>query len=138
MALSNLEKLRIEIGDNAGAGLYILDDDSLDYFLAKNNQNIPRAALDAAKTILFNLAQRGEETVDIFSIKGSKASEQYRLALQLYLRDPSLNPLLRNCQGWFGGVSLVEMQANRGTLDNNIVGTLANPKYPAYPTIKYF
>ena len=138
MALSDLEKLRIEIGDNAGAGLYILDDDSLLYFLAKNNQNIPRASLDAAKTILFNLAQRGEETVDIFSIKGAKASEQYRLALQLYLRDPMLNPLLRNCQGWFGGVSLVEMQANRGTLDNNIVNTLANPKYVTNPILKYF
>lgn len=138
MALTNLEKVRIEIGDNAGAGLYILDDDSLDYFLAKNNQNIPRASLDAAKTILFNLAQRGDETVDIFSIKGTKASTEYREALKLYLRDPTLNPLLRNCQAWFGGVSLAEMQINRDTLDNNTVDTLARPKYVTNPVIRYF
>ena len=138
MALSNLEKLRIEIGDNAGAGLYILDDDSLEYFLAKNNQNIPRASLDAAKTVLFNLSQRGDEVVDIFSIKGTKASTEYREALKLFLRDPNLNPLLRNCRGWFGGISLAEMQTNRDILDNNAVDTIAHPRYVTNPVIKYF
>ena len=138
MALSNLEKLRIEIGDNAGPGLYILDDDSLLYFLEKNNQNLPRASLDAAKTVLFNLSQRGDEVVDIFSIKGTKASTEYREALKLFLRDPNLNPLLRNCRGWFGGISLVEMQANKDALDNNTVNTVMNPRYIANPVIKYF
>jgi hypothetical protein len=138
MALTNLEKVRIEIGDSAGAGLYILDDDSIEYFLSKNNQNITRASLDAAKTVLFNLAQRGEETVDIFTIKGSKASAEYREALKLFIKDSNLNPLLRNAQGWFGGVSLAEMQANRDNLDNNIVTTAASTDILTNPTVTYF
>lgn len=138
MALSNLEKVRIEIGDSAGAGLYVLDDDSIQYFLDKNNNNITRTCLDAAKTILFNLAQRNDEVIDIFSIKGTKASEQYREALKLYLRDQNLNPLLKNCSGWFGGVSLAEMQANRDNLDNNIVTTAGTVDTLTNPTLTYF
>jgi hypothetical protein len=122
MALTNLEKLRIELADTE-PGLFILDDDTLEYFLEKNNDSIPRATLDAAKTILLKLAQTGSETVDIFSIRGEKAAEQYRLALQLFIRDPNLNPLIKNIQGWVGGISKTEMLANQDTVDNNIVKT---------------
>lgn len=137
MALTNLEKLRIELADNE-PGLYILSDDDLEYFLAKNNQNITRSMLDAAKTILFRLAQRNDEQVDIFSIKGSKASAEYREALKLFLRDSNLNPVLRNCVGWVGGVSLAEMQANRDNLDNNIVTTAGTVDTLTNPTLTYF
>lgn len=137
MALTNLEKLRIELADNE-PGLYILSDDDLEYFLAKNNQNITRSMLDAAKTILFRLAQRNDEQIDIFSIKGSKASAEYREALKLFLRDSNLNPLLKNCSGWFGGVSLAEMQANRDNLDNNIVTTAGTVDTLTNPTLTYF
>lgn len=137
MALTNLEKLRIELADNE-PGLYILSDDDLEYFLAKNNQNITRSMLDAAKTILFRLAQRNDEQIDIFIIKGSKASAEYREALKLFLRDSNLNPLLKNCSGWFGGVSLAEMQANRDNLDNNIVTTAGTVDTLTNPTLTYF
>lgn len=137
MALTNVEKLRIELADTE-PGLYILDDDTLQYFLDKNSNSVTRAMLDAAKTILLKLSQRGDENVDIFSIKGTKAAEQYRLALQLYLRDPSLNPILKNVTGWVGGVSLLEMQANRDLLNNNTVNTIAHPKLVTQTTIKYF
>jgi len=122
MALTDLEKLRIELADTE-SGLFILDDDTLEYFLEKNNNSIPRATLDAAKTILLKLAQTGSETVDIFSIRGEKAAEQYRLALQLFIRDPNLNPLIKNIQGWVGGISKTEMLANQDAVDNNIVKT---------------
>lgn len=122
MALTDLEKLRIELADTE-SGLFILDDDTLEYFLEKNNNSIPRATLDAAKTILLKLAQTGSETVDIFSIRGEKAAEQYRLALQLFIRDPNLNPLMKNIQGWVGGISKTEMLANQDAVDNNIVKT---------------
>lgn len=94
--------------------------------------------LDAAKTILFRLAQRNDEQIDIFSIKGSKASAEYREALKLFLRDSNLNPLLKNCSGWFGGVSLAEMQANRDNLDNNIVTTAGTVDTLTNPTLTYF
>jgi hypothetical protein len=67
------------------------------------------------------LSIRGDSTVDIFSIKGSKAAESYRMALQMYLRDPMLNPILKNTSAYFGNVSLSDMQANVDNLDNNAV-----------------
>ena len=129
MALSLLQQVKLEVADTDPA-LPILSDESYEYFLTKNNNNITRAALDAAKTILLVLSQRSDETVDIFSIKGSKASSEYRASLQLFLRDPQMNPVLQNCVGWVGGVSKSDMQANNLNLDNNVVTTGNSPMYP--------
>lgn len=122
MPLSNIEKVRLAVADTDIA-LPILADSSYEYFLEKNSNNINRSALDAARTILLTLATRGDQTVDILSIKGSKAAEQYRLALQMFLKSPDLNPVLNNCQGYAGGISLSDMQANNDAIDNNIVTT---------------
>lgn len=122
MALSALQQVKLEVADTDPA-LPILSDESYEYFLSKNNNNITRSALDAAKTILLVLAQRTDETIDIFSVKSGKAASEYRLALQLFLKDPQMNPVLQNCQGWVGGVSKSEMLANDATSDNNIVVT---------------
>ena len=75
----------------------------------------------AARIILLKLSQQTDETVSIFSVKGSKAAEQYRLALELYIKNPQLDPLYNNLQGYFGGVSLSDMSANNSNADNNIV-----------------
>ena len=120
MALTDIKKVRIEVGDNDVA-LPILGNEEYEYFLEKNAGSIPHASLDAAKAILFNLSQRTDETVDILSIKGARAAEQYRLALQLFLKDPFLNPIISNARAWFGGVSLSEMEMNDSIADNNIV-----------------
>jgi hypothetical protein len=98
--------------------------------------------LDAAKTILFILSQRStNKTVDVLSISGgAKAAEQYRLALQLFLRDPYLNPIIRDAQIWVGNVSKEEMQANNSNLDNQYIASinsdtdvLKNDRYPSNP-----
>jgi hypothetical protein len=116
-----ITKVRIEIQDTA-TGLYILDDSTITYFLEKNNESIQRASLDAARAVLMQLSIRANDsTVDIFSIKGSKAAQAYKEALQLYLKDSTLNPVLNNCQGYFGNVSIADMQSNDSTVDNNIV-----------------
>lgn len=120
MAYTTIQKLRLEVAD-IDVAFPILSDDDYAYFLEKNNNSLNRAALDAARTILLVLSQRTDETVDIFSIKGKSAAEQYRLSLQMFLRDPNLNPVLNNCQGWVGGVSKSEMLANDLNADNNIV-----------------
>lgn len=122
MALTDIQKVRLEIQDNT-PGLYILSDDEIEYFLEKNNNSVIRASIDAARAVLFNLSQRTDETVDIFSIRGGKAAEQYRLALELYLRDPTLNPVLRNVGGYVGGVSKSDMESNDANPDNNTVKT---------------
>ena len=111
MSLTDIEKLRIEIQD-VDVTFPILSDDTYTYLLEKHYNVIPRAAMDAARMALMQLAQRGNETVDIFTIKGSSVAEQYRQALMLYIKDPYNNPVLQNCKGWVGGVFLDEMQKN--------------------------
>ncbi len=121
MALTDIQKVRVAVADLDPA-FPLLDDTTYEYFLEKNNNSITRASLDAAKTILFTLSQRTNQTVDVFSISGgSKSAEQYRLALQLYLRDPNLNPVFTSVEGYAGGISIADMQANVDNLDNNAV-----------------
>jgi len=68
-----------------------------------------------------NLSMRGDRTVDILSIKGSAAANAYRLALEMYLKDPNLNPVLNNCGAYAGGISISDMAANVANTDNNSV-----------------
>ena len=120
MAYTDIQKVRIEVAD-LDPGLPLLADDEYSYLLEKNNNSIVRASVDAARIILLKLSQQTDETVSIFSVKGSKAAEQYRLALELYIKNPQLNPLYNNLQGYFGGVSISDMEANVANPDNNIV-----------------
>lgn len=120
MALTLNQQVRLLCQDNT-PGLYIISDDEISFLLERNNNSVDRAVYEALQIMLRYLAQRGDETVDIFSIRGSKAAEQMRLAIELYLKDPANNPLYKNLQGFFGGVSLSDMQANNANLDNNIV-----------------
>jgi hypothetical protein len=120
MALTLIEQVRLLTQDNS-VGLYIVSDAEIEYFLEKNNNSVNRASLDVARVILLNLSMRGDSTVDILSIKGSKAASEYRMALQMFLSNPSLNPVLTNCQGYAGGISLTDMQANVDNPDNNFV-----------------
>ena len=120
MAYTDIQKVRIEVAD-LDPGLPLLVDDEYAYLLEKNNNSIIRASVDAARIILLKLSQQTDETVSIFSVKGSKAAEQYRLALELYIKNPQLNPLYNNLQGYFGGVSISDMEANVANPDNNIV-----------------
>lgn len=120
MAYTDIQKVRIEVAD-LDPGLPLLVDDEYAYLLEKNNNSIIRASVDAARIILLKLSQQTDETVSIFSVKGSKAAEQYRLAIELYIKNPQLNPLCNNLQGYFGGVSISDMEANVANRDNNIV-----------------
>ena len=115
-----IQALRIELGDT-DMTLPIMSDQEYRYFLEKNNRSVRRAAMDAAKSIIFKLSMRTDETVDIFSIKGSKAAAQYMQALNMYIKNPDLNPVLQNAMPYAGGVSLSDMQANDANLDNNVV-----------------
>jgi hypothetical protein len=120
MPLTTLQQIRYELGD-VDVALPIMSDTEYEYFLEKNNSSVRRAALDAAKTILFKLSMKGDHSTDILSVKGSKAAEAYRLALQLYIKNPDLNTVLQNASGYAGGISIADMQANVDNLDNNIV-----------------
>jgi len=128
MALTPIQIVRLNVQDN-NVGFYFLSDDEIEYLLTKYDDNLDQASIEAARIILMQLSVRGDNTVDIFSIKGSKAAESYRLALQMYLRDPMLNPILKNTGAYFGNVSVSDMQANDADLDNNTIKSpsKANP-----------
>ena len=131
MAYTDIQKVRIEVAD-LDPGFPLLADDEYSYLLEKNNNSIVRASVDAARIILLKLSQQTDETVSIFSIRGSKAAEQYRLALELYIKNPQLNPLYNNLQGYFGGISISDMQKNNTNCDNNIVVSPSEPDELVY------
>lgn len=132
--LNPIKECRVSVGD-LDAAFPILDDSTYEYFLNKNENSVRRASLEAARTIMFQLSMRTDETVDIFSIKGAKAAEQYRLALQMFLRDPNMNPVLTSANGYAGGISLQDMQDNIDKSDNNAVTTANFKGYFATPAL---
>lgn len=131
MAFTDIQKVRIEIGD-IDPGFPLLDDSTYEYFLEKHSNSIVRASIDAAKTILFQLSMQNSETVDIFSVRNTSA-DTYKQALLLYIKDPSLNPLYNNLNMWVGGTSKTEIAANNANLDNNYVQSL-NVSVTTVPT----
>lgn len=122
MAYTPIQEVRLTVGDTSPE-FPILSDLDYEYFLSRNSDSVRRASIDAAKSIILQLSMRTDETVDIFSIKGSKAAEQYRLALTMFLKDPALNPVLTSGSGYAGGISKSDMQANNENTDNNYVAT---------------
>lgn len=127
-----INAVRLETAD-FDPSLPILSDSEITYFLTKNNESIRKASLDAARVILMKLAQTGDDIVGIISIKGSKIAEQYRLALELYLKSPHLNPILDGLGSfadsngttqnpvYAGGISNSDMLANVSNSDNNYI-----------------
>jgi hypothetical protein len=137
MAYTDIQKVRVEVAD-IDPTMPILSDSDYDYFLTKQSGSITRAALDAAKTILLLLSQRGEETVDIFSLKGSKAAGEYRESLKLFIKDPNLSSVLSNTSAWFGGISISEIKDNIKNIDNNIVHNPHDEMQTITPTTNFF
>ena len=128
--MANAEQIlqvKYELGDME-PGFPLLSDAEYSYFIDKNQGSLRRSMLDCAKTILFKLSMRNDETVDIFSIKGAKVAEQYREALKMLIKNPSFNPALTLAKIFAGGTSVSDMQANYDNADANIVQTPLNTR----------
>ena len=115
---TDVQKVRLEVADT-DVNFPILSDDEYQYFLDKNNNSISKDAIDADKTILFKLAQATDEVVGLFSIKGRAAAESYRQALELYIKNVSLNPLYSNAGAYAAGISVADAAAYQ-TIDSPI------------------
>lgn len=118
--MTTIQDIRYELSD-VDINFPILSDDEIAYYLQKNNGSLGRTSVDCARAILMKLSMRDSTTVDIFQIRSSQTAAQYMQALKLYIRDPNLNPLMQNAQGYVGGVSKSDMQANDCNPDNNTV-----------------
>jgi hypothetical protein len=124
MALTPIQQVKLQVGD-MDINFPLLSDDSYTYFLEKNSNNITRASLDAARSILLILAQRGSESVDIFTVSGgNKSAMEYRLALQLFIKSPELNPVITSAVIYAGGISKSDMVANNSKIDTNYVSSV--------------
>ena len=138
MSLTLIQQVRFLVQDNV-PGLYIISDDEIQYLLDKNSNNVNRAAVEAARIILFNLSMRSDSVVDIFSVKSSSSAKAYIEALKLFIRDPNLSGVLSNINGYAGGISISDMQANDANLDNNIpVPPSQSPESVNIPSSTFF
>ena len=117
MALTNIEKLKLEIG-LVNEASDILSDEEIAYFLEKNNNSIRKAALDAAKTVLFILSTRVHEKIEMLEIWGHTWFENYMKTLQMYINDPNYSIALESAKAYAGGISVSDIRNNINNPDN--------------------
>ena len=120
MALTDIQKIKLELGLVDGAS-DILSDEEIAYFLEKNNNSIRKAALDAAKTVLFILSTRVHEKIEMLEIWGHTWFENYMKTLQMYLNDPNYSIALENAKAYAGGISVSDIRSNINNPDNLVV-----------------
>lgn len=116
----DIQAVRYEVQD-VEVALPVLDDSTYEYILTKNNGSIAFSSIDAARMILMRLSYSVDEVVDILSLKGSKAAEQWRYALELYIKNPMLNPIYKSVNPYAGGISKSDIATNLADTDQNTV-----------------
>ena len=132
---ATIQDIRYELGDT-DVTFPLMSDTEITYFLTKNESNLRRTALDCAKSLLFKLSIRSEDsTVDIFSISGSKAAKAYMDSLKMYIKNPDFNGSLTSVSGYAGGISKQDMQDNIDVYDNNAVITPGFSGSYTYPSL---
>lgn len=118
MALTDVEKLKLEIGLSSQAA-DILSDAEIQYFLDKNNNSVKKASLDAAKTVLFILAQLvHERSGSELEIWNHTWFENYMKVLQLYITNPNFSVALEQAKVYAGGISVTDIRNNVENSDN--------------------
>lgn len=139
MSLTPVQQIRLLIQD-VTPGLYIISDEELEFLLERNNNNINRTSVEAARIVLFNLSMNATDSVvDVFSLKSSTSAKAYIEALKMYINNPALNQVGANVQGYVGGISLADMQANDANTDNNIfINPTSSPYDIPNSTNNYF
>lgn len=118
MALTDVQKIKLELG-LFGEADDILTDDEISYFLEKNNNNIKKACLDTAKTVLFYLAQLIHErsTADL-EMWNHTWYENYMKTLEMYINNPSYNIDITSLKPYCGGISIADIRDNINNEDN--------------------
>lgn len=122
LPLSKVSELRLEVGDIHPDTPY-MDDAVYQHLLNKHSNNIKRAGLDAAKSLLFYLNNFTRERTGQIEVYGDAIASNYRKALELYIKNPNLNAI--NAVPYAGGISKADMQANVDNSDNIGVTQLA-------------
>ena len=120
MALDAVSAIKLEIG-LVGSAEGILSDAELQYFLDKNNQSVKKAALDAAKTVLFILSQLTHTKASELESWDHDWFNNYYKTLQMYLNDPNFSFAINSAMPYAGGISVADIRANVENYDNLVV-----------------
>ena len=120
MALDAVSAIKLEIG-LIGSAEGILSNAELQYFLDKNNQSVKKAALDAAKTVLFILSQLTHTKASELESWDHDWFNNYYKTLQMYLNDPNFSSAINGAMPYAGGISVPDIRANVENYDNLVV-----------------
>ena len=112
---SATDRIRLIVGD-IWPDIEMLTDADYQYFLTAAGDNERRAALDAARAILFKLARMSRERTGDIEVYGSDWFKNYRQALEMMIKDPNLAISL--AVPYAGGISKSDMLSNDSNADN--------------------
>ncbi len=119
MALTEIQKIRLNVGDTDPV-FPILTDETYEYLLELNEDNLKRSSVQASRMILLQLASLVEERADVLEIKGHQYFQNYKSAIELFLKDPSFSSVSA-AMIYCGGISKSDIQDNIADPDNNYV-----------------
>lgn len=119
MALTDIEKVRLLIGDVEGSPFYILfTDDEIQFFLDYQSNNIIQAARMAAIAASLQLAgwstRERTGSIEVWS----QLSTQYLKALDNFIKDASAYTLPNGLMPYAAGISWADVTANNNDPDN--------------------
>lgn len=120
MALTDVQKVRIIVGDVEGNPLFeILDDETYEYLLETTNGDVWQAAIKAAIIISLRIASYPtRERAGNYEVWNSY-STAYLAALQNIIKTPAAL-LTSRLIPYAGGISKQDMFCNDSNQDNNI------------------
>lgn len=105
----------------------LLQDEEADYYLARANGDVVQGSVQAARMILFKLAQNSRfrnDTLEVFADQ----YKQWQQALQMYIAandaestKKSIGIAVNKATGFAGGISVADYNANLMNADNNAV-----------------
>ena len=111
---SAIDRVRLRLGDTTCP--YILDDQTIDYYITKNSNNENQAYKELLTVMLFSLSRLTRERVGDVEVYGSEYFRQYYDAVKLALSNPELNYIV--AMPYSGGISRSDMLTNQQDTDN--------------------
>ena len=111
---SAVDRVRLRLGDFHCP--YILDDQTIDYYITKNSNNENRAYRELLTVVLFSLSRLTRERAGDLEIFGSEYFRQYYDAVKLALSNPELNYIV--AMPYSGGISRNDMLTNQQDTDS--------------------
>ena len=111
---SAIDRVRLRLGDTTCP--YILDDQTIDYYITKNSNNKNRTYRELLTVVLFSLSRLTRERAGDVEVYGSEYFRQYYDAVKLALSNPELNYIV--AMPYAGGISRNDMATNQQDTDS--------------------